>query len=304
MPALIPELVNIASDHTVNTTVLLRRALVAARRLHSTEGAAWLTQELNGYEQIEDVPEYRVIKGQLRVYSSRFGFRDMPVTSAVAAEEMGMCPLLQPIGEVEDWLKEESSVVTLSFPSEQEDILKRQLPDHMKPVRCYTLSVVRGVVDAVRNKVLVWALDLEANGVLGEGMSFTPQEQQQAQQQELQLAPVTHIHIEGGVHGSQVMVNSPESQQQQTVTSGQKEEALAALLPWLQQVIADRRLQQEALTELQVELVTLQAQAALSKPKWPVIGAVANSVRTILEGAGGGVLAAQAVGWLATLTAG
>lgn len=80
MPALIPELVNMASDPTVKTTVLLRRALVAASRLHSTEGVAWLTQELNGYEQIEDVPDYRVIKGQLRVYSSQFGLRDMPVT--------------------------------------------------------------------------------------------------------------------------------------------------------------------------------------------------------------------------------
>ncbi len=300
MPALIPELVNIASDHTVNITVLLRRALVAASRLHSTEGAAWLTQELNGYEKIEDVPEYRVIKGQLRVYSSRFGLRDMPVTSAVAAEEMGLCPLLQPIGEVEDWLKEESRIVTLSFPPEQEDIIKRQLPDHMKPVRCYTLSVVRGVVDAVRNKVLAWALDLEANGVLGEGMSFTHQEQQQA----LQLAPLTHIHIEGGIHGGQVMVNSPGGQQQQTMAAEQKADALAALLPWLEKVIVQGKLQREICAELQVELDTLKAQAASSNPKWSVIGAVAGSVRTILEGAGGEVLAAQALGWLAALTTG
>jgi hypothetical protein len=33
-----------------------------------------------------------------------------------------------------------------------------------------------------------------------------------------------------------------------------------------------------------------------------VIGVVAGSVRAVLEGAGGGVLAAQALGWLATLS--
>ncbi len=33
-----------------------------------------------------------------------------------------------------------------------------------------------------------------------------------------------------------------------------------------------------------------------------MIGAVAGSVRAVLEGAGGGVLAAQALGWLGTLT--
>lgn len=304
MPALIPELVNMASDPTVKTTVLLRRALVAASRLHSTEGVAWLTQELNGYEQIEDVPDYRVIKGQLRVYSSQFGLRDMPVTSAVAAERMAMCPLLQPIGEIEDWLEEESNVVTLSFPPEQEDIFKHHLPGHLKPVRCYTLSVVRGVVDAVRNKVLVWALDLEANSILGDGMSFTPQEQQHAQQQALQLAPVTHIHIEGGVHGSQVMVSSPEGQQQQTVTNGQKEEALASLLPWLQKVIEQGQLQQAVQAELQANHAALKALATSPAPSWPVIGALASSVRSIMEGASGGVLAGQALGWLATLASG
>ncbi|QLI60362.1 hypothetical protein C1C91_22220 (plasmid) [Aeromonas caviae] len=51
---------------------------------------------------------------------------------------------------------------------------------------------------------------------------------------------------------------------------------------------------------MQAELDTLKAQAASPRPKWPV-GAVAGSVRTILEGAGGGVLTEAALGWLATL---
>ncbi|MNH20063.1 hypothetical protein D3C79_798170 [compost metagenome] len=46
---------------------------------------------------------------------------------------------------------------------------------------------------------------------------------------------------------------------------------------------------------------TLKAQAASPKPKWPVIGAVANSVRAILEGAGSGVLTEAVLGRLATL---
>ncbi len=128
-------------------------------------------------------------------------------------------------------------------------------------------------------------------------MSFTPQEQQQAKQ----LAPV-NIHIGGNATGFQFMQDSPGGQQQQTVTSAQKEAALAALLPWLAQVIAQGQLQREMCAELQVEMDTLKAQAASHNPKWPVIGAVAGSVRAILEGAGGGVLAAQAMGWLATLT--
>jgi hypothetical protein len=124
-------------------------------------------------------------------------------------------------------------------------------------------------------------------------MSFTQKEQQHAQQ----LASVT-IHIEGGFHGGQLMAGSSGGLQQQTVTSVQKEEALASLLPWLAQVIEQGQLQQEACDELQANHAALQALATSPKPFWPAIGALAGSVRAILESAGGGVLAGQALGKL------
>ncbi|MBC8674387.1 hypothetical protein H2136_20835 [Aeromonas hydrophila] len=112
-------------------------------------------------------------------------------------------------------------------------------------------------------------------------MSFTPQEQQ-AQP----LAPVS-IYI-GGCPGFQFMQGSPGGQQQQTVTGEQKAEALAALLPWLVQVIEQGQLQREVCDELQSQHAALQALARAQAPSWPLIGALANSVRAILEGAGGG----------------
>ncbi len=138
---------------------------------------------------------------------------------------------------------------------------------------------------------------MEAAGIQGKGMTFTAQEQQQAQQ-----VPAMSIHIGGNATGMQVQLNSPGGQQQQTVTGEQRGAALDALLPWLEKVIAQEQLQQDIIDELQAELDTLKAQAASPNPKWPVIGAVASSVRTILEGAGGGMLAAQALGWLDTLS--
>lgn len=64
MPALVPELVNMASDPAVSVSDLLRRALVAARRLDVPDLIDWITSELNGYTG--EVPEYRKIRGHLR----------------------------------------------------------------------------------------------------------------------------------------------------------------------------------------------------------------------------------------------
>ncbi|MBS4635915.1 AbiTii domain-containing protein [Aeromonas caviae] len=295
MPDLIPELIVMASDPTVKTPDLLRRALVAARRLKLHEWVKWIGYELRGYPNEQELPPYREVSVPL-MGQDNLG-QLWPITNP-ALWNLGKyqsVAIKQPIGEIEAWAIGGMDI-KLRFPDRVEQQLLDCIGHAALPVRVLTIGSISSILDMVRNEVLEWSLALEAEGILGEEMSFTTQEQDQAKQ----LAPVT-IHIEGGIHGGQLMVSSPGSQQQQTVTSEQKVEALEALLPWLQQVIEQGQLQKDACGELQAELATLQAQAASPKPKWPVIGAVAGSVRAILEGASGGVLAAEALGWLATL---
>ena len=296
MPALIPELIAMASDPTVKTTDLLRKAMVAARLLKQPEWATWIDHELQGYPQSGDLPPYRVLQGELKVDVPGHGRLPLPIRNAEMNRLITESRFGHPMGALED-LAVPGEVVRSFFTPEQSQFLIHELSLPGVPELALGSNQVRGLIEAVRDKLLTWALDLADAGIQGDGMSFTPQEQQQAQQ----LAPV-NIHIGGDAPGFQFMQSSPGGQQQQTATGEQKAEALAALLPWLQQVIAQGQLQGEACAELQAELDTLKAQAASPNPKWPVIGAVAGSVRVVLEGAGGGVLAAQALGWLATLS--
>ncbi|UTI04909.1 hypothetical protein NJR02_21500 (plasmid) [Aeromonas caviae] len=296
MPALIPELIAMASDPTVKTTDLLRKAMVAARLLKQPEWAAWIDHELQGYPQPGDLPPYRVLQGELKVDVPGHGRLPLPIRNAEMNRLITESRFGHPMGALED-LAVPGEVVRSFFTPEQSQFLIQELSLPGVPELALGSNQVRGLIEAVRDKLLTWALDLAEAGIQGDGMSFTSQEQQQAQQ----LAPV-NIHIGGDAPGFQFMQSSPGGQQQQTVTGEQKAEALAALLPWLQQVIAQGQLQGEACAELQAELDTLKAQAASPNPKWPVIGAVADSVRAVLVGAGGGVLAAQALGWLATLS--
>ncbi len=296
MPALIPELIAMASDPTVKTPDLLRKAMVAARQLKQREWVTWIGYELQGYPDEVELPPYRVIRCELKVRNPFRGLIPIIISHPEYAEAVSTCRFGQSISGLED-AAIPCKNVKIALPPEMMAMLIQDLNLDMEPIQVVGGNQLRALIDAVRNKLLTWALDLAEAGIQGEGMSFTPQEQQEAQQ----LAPV-NIHIRGNATGFQFMQNSPGGQQQQTVTSEQKEAALAALLPWLAQVIAQGQLQREACAELQAELDTLKAQAASPKPKWPVIGAVASSVRAILEGAGGEVLAGPVLGWLATLT--
>ncbi len=62
MPALVPELVEMASNSKVSAADLLRRALVVASRLAVPELVDWINSELTGYKH-EEVPDYRQLNG-------------------------------------------------------------------------------------------------------------------------------------------------------------------------------------------------------------------------------------------------
>ncbi|GJC07543.1 hypothetical protein KAM385_45720 [Aeromonas hydrophila] len=296
MPPLIPELIAMASDPTVKTTDLLRKAMVAARLLKQPEWATWIDHELQGYQQSEDLPPYRVLQGELKVDVPGRGKLPLPIRNAEMNRLITESRFGHPMGALED-LAVPGEVVRSLFSPEQSQFLIQELSLPGVPELALGSNQVRGLIEAVRDKLLTWALDLAEAGIQGEGMTFTPQEQQQAQQ-----LPSMSIYIGGNATGVQVQLNSPGGQQQQTVTGQQKAETLAVLLPWLQQVIDEGRLSPSAQADLQANHAALQALASAPTQSWPVIGAVANSVRAILEGAGGGVLAAQALGWLATLS--
>ncbi len=295
MPALVPELITLASDPAVEITTLLRKTKVAACLLQQPEAVSWIDHELQGYPHNCLVPPYRQLRGRLAIRRDGNTYL-LPVANTERVQQWQTCPLSLPVSELAA-LAATGNSLRVHFPPELLPQLMAELDTEREVEISLSAVQVRALIEAVRDRVLDWVLALDEVGIQGEGMSFTPQEQQQA----LQLAPV-NIHIGGNATGFQFMQNSPGGQQQQAVTSEQKEAALAALLPWLAQVIAQGQLQRDACAELQAELDTLKAQAASPKPKWPVIGAVAGSVRAILEGAGGEVLAGPVLGWLATLT--
>lgn len=297
MPALIPELIAMASDPTVKIPDLLRKAMVAARLLKQPEWATWIGYELQGYPDDIELPPYRVIRCELKARNPFHGLIPIIISHQKYAEVVSTCRIAQSISGLDD-VAIPGKNVNFAIPPEMMAMLMKDLNLDMEPKRVVGGNQIRALIDAVRNKLLTWALDLAEAGIQGEGMSFTPQEQLQAQQ----LAPVTHIHIGGDAPGFQFMQNSPGGQQQQTVTSEQKAEALAHLLPWLQQVMDEGKLSPPVQAELQANHTALHALANAPTRSWPVIGALASSVRGILEGAGGGVLAAQALGWLATLS--
>src|SRR3990167_8681154 len=165
----------------------------------------------------------------------------------------------------------------------------------MRPRLVFSSAQVRGIVDGARNKILEWALDLEGRGIIGEGMSFTPQEKQAVQEQ--------HYYF-GNVSGSQIQISSNGSTQTQAnTTAGNDLEALQGLIEALGAILDQGAVQGDAAGELRAELMTLKAQAASPRPKWEIIKATARTIKSVAEEAAGNILGELAKPRVATLLA-
>lgn len=122
MPALVPELVNMASDPTVSTTDLLRRTLVAVRRLGVTDLVDWIAAEINGYGNAS-VPEYRKLQGQLKVMNPVRGQIPLMMPSAAATDFYTRADVRQSVPELVELSKSTSGIICYFTPQVEHELM-------------------------------------------------------------------------------------------------------------------------------------------------------------------------------------
>lgn len=281
-----------ASDPAISTADLLRRALVVARRLAVPELVDWINAELNGYGAVE-VPDYRRLQGDLVAENPIHG--PVPFLAPQFGHFLTNFSNRQSIPELIH-LRNSNRPIGTHFPPDVErtliSMMRESMGVAMRPALMFSAVQVEGIIETVRSRILDWALDLEGRGIVGEGMSFTLQEKRAVQEQ--------HYHI-SNVSGSQIQIGSSGSTQTQANTTATDIEALKGLVVALGATLADAK--GDAADELRAELATLKAQANSPKPKWEIIKATARSIKTVAEGAAGGLIAGLAQPHMAILLA-
>lgn len=200
MSSLVLELQSLAMDPQTKVTDLVRRTLVVATKLHQGEMRDWATTELAGYNE-KEVPPYRRIEGQVMAQNPVRGLVPVMFESGADAKRLATRAAVQPLGEIEDTYREKNKKGLLVMPFSQE-ALNRRFGNNQGyrmgviPTVVINRQQLFGILDAVRNAVLQWTLTLEAEGIVGAGMTFSQAEVSKA-------ANVTYnIHSFTGVLGA------------------------------------------------------------------------------------------------------
>lgn len=179
MKSIVIELQQLASEDTCPIATLLRKALIVATKLNLNDFKKWINNELNGYKNMDEIPEYREVIGNLKAWNPYNGIW-MPIIWEDMPEGLTKRRLTKSVGETEDILKNrgEKNTLMIPFAPEQTAILVRIFDAPTPPVLIISPSQLAGILDRVRNIVLEWSLKLEADGVLGIDLTFTEQEKQ------------------------------------------------------------------------------------------------------------------------------
>jgi AbiTii-like protein len=167
---LLDKIIDGATEHTEPLPNLLRKCLVLAHRLKNDKLSTWAGKELNGYQEDDQLPSYRII----RIVSKGFfigpgGSRidDQPLTPSVLKPEhrdwTRVANLTQPIASYE--LFNTDANPQIPWPPGLTAMYQTKFFPHYVLNRAWQeipASAFVGLKDTVRNRILSLALELKS----------------------------------------------------------------------------------------------------------------------------------------------
>jgi len=273
-----------ALDRKVQVSDVLRKGLVVARKLNLREFQDWVEKELNGYGEADDVPEYREVFGQIRGWNPYRGWIQLIFEDPKQGEMLSHRKCGQSIAELEHLARDrkQESFLHMPFPQEIQKRLTRGFGFQTEVTLFVPQARIIRIIDAVRTIILNWAIKLEEEGIIGEGLSFTREEKEAAER-----SPQNITNFFGPVESPQIQQGGTRPIQ----VSARFTFDLAAVRSFLdlfREQLSSLNLPDDRKREAEAELQTVESQIESPKPKPSIIREGLESLRRILEGAGGG----------------
>jgi len=296
--SVVAELQHEALNDKTSVPSLLRKALVVAHKLDHREFATWIECELNGYPAAgTNIPAYRELHGTVQVWNPYRGWIPLDFGSAHSvAERCSKMTFPSPISQFESLAEDKGTFVFSFSPEWEQQLMNAMTGPALKPALHFDKSQARGILDAVRNAVLKWAIELEKKGIHGSGMTFSSQEKEKAAPSRTTFNIETFI---GSMHQSQLQ-KDVQASTQTLVVQDLDFEAVVKLIAQVEAAVKRASdVPEGAIAELRADMATIKAQLGAPKPKQPIIRECLKSMRSVIEQAGGSLVAS---GILAALT--
>ena len=284
MASIIKELQQDAINPAVRMSVLLRKALVVAAELELSEFQAWVDNELNGYKNIEEVPAYRRVSGQVIGFSHVYGWRRLFFENRENEQLFSKLPLPYPISHLEDTDHD----IRVEYEGEGGERIREAAHGALDVQLHIQGDALRNVVDAVRNKIVEWTIELRKVGVTGDDLTFTIEEKVSAKSvTHISIGTIQNAGIVGSTFGGDAMLIIDQSRP----FSDEQLAGLHSLMEQIETYQKELGLQAAQGAALLEAVGEIKSELAVGKPDAGKVRALLASMRNVLEGAAGNVIA-------------
>ncbi len=226
---LLDDIIDLTTDNKQPITVLLRKCLVLASQLKNERLKVWANKELNGYDENDNLPPYRVLTTLARGNFSGYGGRQLrgwPIPAAVLEVEHRKfateTPLIHGVSTYEDLSKGDGDIQSQWNP----DLVlyyQRRIP-----LQGYGLisawqeipkGGIVGMLDTIRTRVLNMALEIkfEIGKTDADLKTITAQEAKNVDQTIVNNIYGGNVYVAGG---ESTMNATTIQEQQQNIVAG------------------------------------------------------------------------------------
>lgn len=217
----------------------LTRAKIIANKLKDKDFIAWINNELNGYNSVENIPPYRVIPcGLSATISDFYGIRTIPVNATALDERMGgqiyKMKVQQSIDNLEEsFTKSTSDIGHVKLPPSLVKMLSEMTGEELIDAgREVQISQLRYIVNQTKQRLIDALLQLDELFPDFESSKLDPSEKKD------KIQHIINNHIYGTNNSTNIGIGQEVNQ---TIST----EVVSKKLSELEEIGVDKELLQE-----------------------------------------------------------
>lgn len=154
----------------------LRKAHIIASKLKLENNDRWIISELNGYENYDDIPDYRTIHGEIKAFNPYHGWIPVIIPNQKEHEILTSSKLYESISSLIEISKSKNEL-SLNFTGPQQRMLGELVGNSKYQYSLkFGSNQITSIIESVKNALLEWTLTLEANNILGLDYIFKNEE--------------------------------------------------------------------------------------------------------------------------------
>lgn len=160
----------------------LRKAHLIAMKLGLEDFDKWVLNELNGYSEKNNCPEYRKLHCILKALNPYHGWMPTMINDPEMEEKISTKFIVQSISEIITLVNNGKDGLSINCNGVELDLFNKLFDNPIPMQFAYHVSTasVADIIEKVKNTLLEWTLQLEKEGIMGENMAFNEIEKEQA----------------------------------------------------------------------------------------------------------------------------